>query len=130
MVFVDSNVFMYVVGLPHSLQASAQQFFLEADKADTPLCTSAEVLQEMAHAYLSTNRTQLLEAALRLVEAAGVEVWPLEADDVIQARLLHNDYPNLQARDLCHLASCQNRGVREIKTYDQDFAAVVGEPSI
>ena len=30
----------------------------------------------------------------------------------------------LQARDLCHLASCLRRGVREIKTFDQRLAEV------
>ena len=45
MIFVDTNVFMYAVGRPHVLQASAQDFFIEANRNGTPLCTSAEVMQ-------------------------------------------------------------------------------------
>ena len=130
MIFVDTNVFMYAVGRPHALQTTAQDFFVEANRSSTPLCTSAEVLQELAHVYLPTGRLQTFDATLGLVASAGVEVWPLEEADVALARRLHELYPTLQARDLCHLASCRRRGVREIKTFDQIFAAVFGHPSV
>ena len=130
MIFVDSNVFMYAVGRPHALQTYAQDFFIEANRSGTPLCTSAEVMQELAHAYLPTGRLQTFDATLGLMASAGVEVWPLEEADVSLARQLYEQYPALQARDLCHLASCRRRGVREIKTFDQTFAAISGNPSI
>ena len=130
MIFVDSNVFMYAVGRPHALRADAQNFFIEANRSGTPLCTSAEVMQELAHAYLPTARLQTLDATLGLMASAGVEVWPLEEADVALARQLHEQHPALQARDLCHLASCRRRGVREIKTFDQAFAAISGTPSV
>ena len=128
MIFVDSNVFMYAVGRPHALQTQAQQFFVEANRQGMPLCTSAEVMQELAHAYLPTGRLQTYDAALALIASAGIEVWPLEDADVSLARRLHEEYPTLQARDLCHLASCRRRGVREIKTFDQGFAGVSCNP--
>ena len=126
MIFVDTNVFIYAVGRPHVLQTSAQRFFVEANWSDTPLCTSAEVLQELAHAYLPAERLQTFDATLELMARASVEVWPLEGEDVALARRLHEQYPTLQTRDLCHLASCRRRGVREIKTFDQTFAAIFG----
>ena len=107
MIFVDTNVFMYAVGRPHVLQASAQDFFLEANRNGTPLCTSAEVMQELAHVYLPTGRLQTFDATLELLASASVEVWPLEEADVALARQLHEQHPALQARDLCHLASCR-----------------------
>ena len=128
MIFVDTNVFMYAVGRPHVLQASAQDFFIEANRNGTPLCTSAEVMQELAHVYLPTGRLQSFDATLELLASASVEVWPLEEADVALARQLHEQHPALQARDLCHLASCRRRGVREIKTFDQTFAAVSINP--
>ena len=128
MIFVDTNVFMYAVGRPHVLQASAQDLFIEANRNGTPLCTSAEVMQELAHVYLPTGRLQTFDATLELLASASVEVWPLEEADVALARQLHEQHPALQARDLCHLASCRRRGVREIKTFDQTFAAVSINP--
>lgn len=130
MIFVDTNVFMYAVGRSHPLRAPAQQFFVEANRSGTPLCTSAEVMQELAHAYLPAGRLQTLDSALTLIARAVVEVWPLEEEDVALARRLHEQNPALQARDLCHLASCRRRGVSEIKTFDQTLAAVSGGRSI
>ncbi len=100
MIFVDTNVFMYAVGRPHVLQASAQDFFIEANRNGTPLCTSAEVMQELAHVYLPTGRLQTFDATLELLASASVEVWPLEEADVALARQLHEQHPALQARDL------------------------------
>ena len=130
MIFVDTNVFMYAVGRPHLLRTSAQQFFVEANRNRVPLCTSAEVLQELAHAYLPVGRVSALDSALSLASRAGVEVWPLEEADVALARRLHEQHPALQVRDLCHLASCRRRGVREMKTFDRALAAVFGPSSI
>ncbi len=130
MIFVDTNVFMYAVGRPHALRKNAQEFFVEANRRSTPLCTSAEVMQELTHAYLPSERLQTFDAALGLIANAAVEVWPLEEADVALARRLHERHPALQARGLCHLASCRRRGVREIKTFDQVLATVAGDPSI
>ena len=129
MIFVDTNVFMYAVGRPHALRENAREFFVEANRSAAPLCTSAEVMQELAHAYLPAGRLRTFDATLGLIASAGVEVWPLEEADVALARQLHEQHPALQARDLCHLASCRRRGVREIKTFDQALATVAGNPS-
>jgi len=122
MIFVDSNVFMYAVGRPHALRSPAVKFFDDALRKSKPLATSAEVLQELSHVYLRAGRTDTLDDALTLIARAGVEVWPLEEADVTLARQLHDRYPALEARDLCHLASCRRRGVKEIMTFDQSLA--------
>lgn len=123
MIFVDTNVFIYAVGRPHALQNTAREFFVESGRRGETLCTSAEVLQELTHAYLRVGRLQTLDAAISLATEACIEVWPLEEADVTLARLLHERYPTLGARDLCHLASCRRRGVREIMTFDQALAS-------
>lgn len=123
MTFVDTNVFMYAVGRSHPRRSHARTFFDESRRDRRPLVTSAEVVQEMMHVYLRMRRPHTLDSALELVASAGVEVWPLEEADVLLARQLHDRHPTLAARDLCHLASCQRRGVREIMTFDQALAA-------
>ena len=122
MIFVDTNVFVYAVGRPHPLQTPARGFFLESQRNSTPLCTSAEVLQELAHAYTPAGRFEAFDSAMALVSRSGVEVWPLEERDVALARRLHEQHPLLGARDLCHLASCRRRGVSEIMTFDQNLS--------
>ena len=87
MIFVDTNVFMYAVGRPHPLRSRARDFFNEAVLNSQPLCTSAEVLQELMHAYLPVGRTEALADAFALIRRSGVEVWPLEEGDVELARV-------------------------------------------
>ena len=124
MIFVDTNVFMYAVGRPHQLRDPARRFFTECRRTDTALATSAEVLQELLHAYLPVGRSETLDAAMALIAGYGTEVWPLEAEDVDLAHQLHERHPGLMPRDLCHLASCRRRGVGEVMTFDRAFAAV------
>lgn len=119
MIFIDTNVFVYAVGRPHPLKEPARQFFIKTNRDRTPLFTSAEVLQELAHVYLSVERLDDFDAAMSLVSMFSVQVWPLEEEDVTSARQLHEQYPGLGARDLCHLASCRRRGVSRIKTFDR-----------
>ena len=128
MIFVDTNVFMYAVGKSHPLKSPARDFFDDSLRNFRPLCTSAEVLQELLHVYLSVRKYDVLGDALALIDQASVEVWPLEEADVILARQLHSMHPTLEARDLCHLASCQRRGVREIMTFDEALGAVAPKP--
>ena len=123
MIFVDTNVFVYAVGGPHPLKRRAMEFFEEARNSNTLLFTSAEVLQELLYCYLPVGRIRHLEAALSLVNDALAEVWPLERGDVDKARALYHRHPDLQARDLCYLASCQRRGISTIMTFDQPLLA-------
>ena len=125
-IFVDSNVFMYAVGRSHPLREAARTFFEESNRGGTPLCTSAEVVQELLHAYLPVAKLRTFDSVISLLVGSGVEVWPAEEEDVTLARQLHDRYPSLTARDLCHLASCRRRGVREVKTFDQAFDAIAG----
>ena len=124
MTFVDTNVVMYAVGKSHPLQSEAQGFFVRAIEEGTVLCTSAEVLQEILHVYQSTGRAERFGDAMALVTELGMEVWALEGEDVVLAHQLDGQYPFLSARDLCHLASCRRRGVREVMTFDEGLRAV------
>jgi len=124
LIFVDTNVFMYAVGRSHRLQDDARNFLATAVRNRQPLQTSAEVLQELLHAYLPAGRLATLDDAQELVTRSAVEVWPLESGDVQLARQLHAQFPELDARDLCHFASCRRRGIREIKTFDRGLAVI------
>lgn len=123
MVFVDTSVVMYAVGRNHPLRPPARRFFAAAMTDRQPLATSSEVLQELAHAYLPVERMQALAAALLLIDRTRTAVWPLERDDVILGIELAGRHPALDARDLCHLASCQRRGVTRIQTFDRALKA-------
>lgn len=123
MIFVDTNVFMYAVGREHPLREPAREFFLEHVDSGEALVSSAEVLQELLHAYVPVNRLETLDAALTLAHARLGSIWAVDADDVELARALIDRHPSLGARDLLHLACCERRGVTRVHTYDRALAA-------
>lgn len=125
MIFVDTNVFVYAVGTPHPRQMEAWRLLVSARRAGRRLCTSAEVIQELAHVFLRVGRRLSFDSAVALIARFEVIVWPLEREDVLLARQLHEQHPDLSARDLCHLASCQRRGIVEMMTFDQSLASVM-----
>lgn len=123
MIFVDTNVVMYAVGRQHPLRDRARVFFERSLEQRLQLVTSAEVLQELLHAYLPVARTETLDAALTLVDSVVGSIWPVEAEDVRLARLLADRHRGLGARDLLHLASCKRRGAERVETFDRALAA-------
>jgi predicted nucleic acid-binding protein len=123
MIFVDTNVLMYAVGGEHPLRREARRFFEDSLSRGEQLVTSAEVLQELLHAYLPVGRLATLDAALSLTDARIPVVWPVEHEDVRLARDLIPRHAGLGARDLLHLACCQRREVRRLKSFDRALAA-------
>jgi uncharacterized protein len=120
-IFVDTNVFMYAVGDPHPRQDEARTFFRQRADAGAPLVTSAEVLQELLHAYVPVRRMATLELAWQLAENVSA-VWAVEHDDLRDAYRLAPRYPDLDARDLVHLACCRRRRATGLHTYDRRLA--------
>jgi hypothetical protein len=124
-IFVDTNVFMYAVGREHPLREEARAVF--ADPASTSsLATSAEVLQELMHAYLPVGRTETLDAALELARSRTATIWSVEVEDVELGRSLAVRHPGLGARDLLHLACMMRRGASGLRTFDRGLAAAWG----
>jgi hypothetical protein len=121
--FVDTNVLMYAVGRPHPLREEARSFFEQALIRKEALVTSAEVLQELLHAYLPVARLETLDAALQLADSCIPVVWPVEAEDVLVARLLAKRHAAIGARDLLHLSCCTRRKAARIMTFDRPLAA-------
>lgn len=122
--FVDTNVWIYAVGRPHPLRERARSLLRAAVGEGHRLFTSAEVLQELLHAYLPVEREATLAAAMRLATASA-EVVPLEAADVVLAARLHTEHPGLGARDLVHLAVCMRRAAIALHTFDRGLAAAL-----
>jgi uncharacterized protein len=122
-IFVDTNVVMYAIGRPHPMQGEVRQRLLDAEPGT--LATSAEVMQELLHAYLPVGRIDDLDRALRLVNDR-MTVWPLGVEEISAARRFADRYPGLGARDLVHLATSLVRGATELWTYDRALAAAFG----
>ena len=119
MTFVDTNVFLLAAGSPHPLRQSATA----ALRGKPDLVTSAEVLQEILHVFMRRRRLDLCDQALELTYRSVGEVWAIEPEDVVGARSLADLHPQLESRDLLHLACCLRRQTTDLATFDRGLAA-------
>lgn len=126
MIFVDSNVPMYLVGTAHRHKTDAIHLLEAAITAGEPLVTSAEVLQEILHRYVAIRRRDAIQAAFDALRNVVDDILPIEASDVERARALVSGLTDLSARDALHAAVMEHHGIERIMTFDRDFDSIPG----
>ncbi len=125
MIFVDSNIPMYLVGEAHPNKETARRLVERAIIDDERLVTDAEVLQEILHRYVAINRRDAIGPAFEALLGIVDGVLPIELTDVQRARRLL-DTPSLQARDAIHVAVMQRHDIARILSFDRAFDQVPG----
>jgi len=126
MIFVDSNIPMYLVGAAHPHKADARRRLEDAIAAGTRLVTSAEVLQEILHRYVAIDRRDAIQPAFDALLGVVDEVLDIGRKDVERARELVLGIGRLSARDALHAAVMQREGVTTIMSFDAGFDALPG----
>jgi predicted nucleic acid-binding protein len=125
MIFIDSNIPMYLVGAEHPLKRSAERMLDSAIIAGTRLVTDAEVFQEILHRYTAIHRLDAISPAFELLSSVVDEVIAVTFEDTLRARDLLLAGPHrLSARDALHIAVMERSQVKEIMTFDAGFANV------
>ena len=124
MIFVDSNVPMYLVGAAHPHKIDAQHALERLTTSRERLVTDAEVLQEILHRYAAIHRLDAIQPAFDVLLGIVDEVFPIESADVDRAREVLLARPALSARDSLHVAVMKRHRVRRILTFDAGFDAV------
>jgi predicted nucleic acid-binding protein len=125
-IFVDSNVPMYLVGAPHPHKADSQRLLERCVAEQERLVTDAEVLQEILHRYVAIARRDAIAPAFEALLAVVDEVFPIELADVERARDVLLAVPQLSARDAIHAAVMERRGITVILTFDGGFDVLPG----
>jgi uncharacterized protein len=126
MIFIDSNIPMYLVGTPHPHKIDAQRLLEEAVSRGERLVTDAEVLQEILHRYVAIGRREAIQPAFDLLLGVVDEVLPVDLDVVQRAKTIVFGKPRLSARDAIHVASMEAAGVATIMSFDRGFEVVPG----
>lgn len=121
MIFVDSNIPMYLIGRAHPNQEGARRLLEGAVIAGERLVTDVEVLQEILHRYDALRQRQWIQAAFDALLGVVDEVLPIELADLEQAKDLLLPSQRLSARDALHLAVMRRHGIAEIMSYDAGF---------
>ena len=126
MIFVDSNIPMYLVGGPHPHKGDARRRLEDAIAAGERLVTSAEVLQEILHRYVAIGRRDAIQPAFDALLGVVDEVLGIERRDVERARELVLGSIGLSARDALHAAVMEREAIARILSFDAGFDDLPG----
>ncbi len=126
MIFVDSNIPMYLVGADHPNKEAARRLLERAIVDNEPLATDAEVLQELLHRFTAIGRRDAIDAAFDALLGIVDVVHPVELEDVQRARRLLGRTDRLSARDAIHVAVMKRHDIDRILSFDSGFDGVAG----
>jgi len=126
LIFVDSNIPMYLVGADHPNKLAAQRLLERAITGDERLVTDAEVLQEILHRYVAIDRRDAIQPAFEALLGVVDEVFSVEQRDAERAKDLLQGTRGISARDAIHVATMQRHDVWRIFSFDAGFDQVPG----
>lgn len=126
MIFIDSNVPMYLVGAAHPNKSRARSLLETLIAARERLVSSAEVYQEVLHRYVAIQRHEAIKPAWAALADIVDDVFAVEPQDVERARDLVLNNPDLSARDAIHAAVMQHHEIGQILSFDGGFDGLSG----
>ena len=121
MIFVDSNIPMYLIGAAHPHKAEAQVILERLIAAGQRLVTDTEVLQEILHLYTAIEKREAIGPAFQVMLDIVDEVVPIEKAEVLRAGEIAQNRAMMSARDAVHIAVMERHGIRSILSFDGDF---------
>lgn len=124
-VFIDSNIPMYVAGREHPHREPSLRFFEAVRENEIEACSSTEVLQEILHRYSALHQFDVARDVYDLFVALCPIIHSVTLADTNRARDLVAEQ-RFSARDALHVAVMLNRGIEWIATFDADFDRVAG----
>ena len=121
MIFVDSNIPMYLIGAAHPHKTDAQIILERLIAARQRLVTDAEVLQEILHRYTAIDKRDAIGPALQVTLGIVDAVISIEKAEVLRAADIVRNRALISARDAVHIAVMERYGIRSILSFDGDF---------
>jgi uncharacterized protein len=125
-IFIDSNIPMYLVGAPHPHKLDAQRLVERAIGNQERLVTDAEVLQEILHRYTGLRRPEAIQPAFDAILGVVDDVFPIEREDAERAKIVILTRSGVSARDAVHVAVMERHDVSRILSFDRGFDAIPG----
>ena len=126
MIFVDSNVPMYLVGAPHPNKDRALAVVARLLHDGERLVTDVEVYQEILHRFTAMRRLDAIDPAFESLDAIAADVLTFGMPEIRSARALIDSVDGLSARDALHVAVMQRAGIDRILSFDRGFDACPG----
>ncbi|RKX71278.1 MAG: VapC toxin family PIN domain ribonuclease [Spirochaetes bacterium] len=121
MIFIDSNIPMYLIGRPHANKERTISILERLVRDEERLVTDAECLQEILHRYTAIRRIEAIQTAYDALLGIVDEVFPVDYDSLILAKDLLLVSRHVSVRVTVHAAVMKRMGVERIFSFDSDF---------
>ncbi|MBI3541537.1 MAG: type II toxin-antitoxin system VapC family toxin [Deltaproteobacteria bacterium] len=121
MIFVDSNIPMYLVGAEHPHKHDALTLLERLISEKKKLVTNTEVLQEILHRYSAIRKKEAIQPALDALYGFIDEVFVVTEEDVLKGKDLLLSYENISARDALHVAQMKRLKIDTLFSFDKGF---------
>ncbi len=126
MIFIDSNVPMYLVGSAHPNKDRAVSLLTQLVRDGERFISDVEVYREILHRYTAIQRPDAIDAAFESLDGIADDVLAIGMSEIRSARALLGSVAGLSARDALHVAVMQRAGVSRILSFDDGFDACPG----
>ena len=126
MIFVDSNIPMYLVGASHPHKTDAQHLLERMISDRERLVTDAEALQEILHRYVAIRRVDFIQPAFDALLGITDQVFSIDQAIAERAKQIIFGHSRLSARDALHLAVMQQQNITRILSFDAGFDGFPG----
>ncbi len=126
MIFIDSNVPMYLVGAAHPNKDRVVAVLTQLVRDGERFITDVEVYQEILHRYTAIQRPDAIDAAFESLDALADDVLSFGVAEVHAARALLDSVEGLSARDALHVAVMRKAGITRILSFDMGFDSCPG----
>ena len=121
MIFIDSNVPMYLVGAPHPNKDRAIAILTQLIRDDEQLVTDVEVYQEILHRFTAIRRPDAIDSAFESLDGIADDVLTYGMPEVRAARALIGSVDGISARDALHVSVMRKAGTDRIFSFDDGF---------
>ena len=126
MIFIDSNIPMYLVGKSHPNREWASQIIERLIQNRETMVTSAEVYQEILHRFTAISAPHQIQRCFDLLSELVEKTFPVLEEDVREAKAILFSYGGISARDALYVASMNRRRIGSIFSFDTRFDQVPG----
>ena len=126
MIFIDSNVPMYLVGAPHPNKDRAVAVLTQLAREGERFVTDVEVYQEILRRYTAIQRPDAINAAFESLGAIVDDTLSFDMSEVRAARDLIASVDGISVRDALHVAVMRKSEINRIFSFDRGFDTCPG----